>query len=471
MTPSTNPDRQGGPTAGSVSAGDREWSDRCSHLFEEMRRPSRAMLARAYGRALSHHEFEDVYSSAWAAILSALRTRGRSMSDEELRAYTLTAVASHASKEMRRRSRKRTGPIGAEAEQVLSDRHSPLPDEIALGTEARAVARDLLTSLPQRRRAVMLLRYGWGLSPAHVCALVPGLSPRAYRKEVTRGIEELIQRLRLVESGEWCEAREPLIRDLVAGTADESTRRQALEHLEHCRSCADLAARLSSHLHEVGGMIVLGAVAGSIGVGKLALVDRIAGLLDGGRESISGLAGRAQEAAGSASASVGGHGPGALGAGITAKVAGVSSAGKAVLACLSAGAAATACVAAGVVPGVSLNGADGSDRGRSPASAVASESPAGSGDDRRAAASVVHISHAVASNRLESPAEEEGIDESPEDPEAPDAQPPVVAPPVEEFDPVAAQATSSSAVATEAPSSGTNGTSSGISAAHDEFGP
>ncbi len=35
------------------------------------------MITRAYGRALGDHEIEDVYSAAWAAILSALRTRGR----------------------------------------------------------------------------------------------------------------------------------------------------------------------------------------------------------------------------------------------------------------------------------------------------------------------------------------------------------------------------------------------------------
>ena len=109
------------------------------------------------------------------------------MADSELRAYLLTAVASHASKEMRRRSRKPAAPFETEKEHVVTDRHQPSPEEIVIGSEARGVARDLLTSLPPRRRAVMLLRYGWGLSPNEVCALVEGLSPRAYRKEVTRG--------------------------------------------------------------------------------------------------------------------------------------------------------------------------------------------------------------------------------------------------------------------------------------------
>ena len=64
--------------------------------------------------------------------------------------------------------------------------------------------RDVLSSLPARRRAVILLRYGWGLEPTEICVLVSNLSARAYRKEITRGIEQVIERLRQVESGDWC---------------------------------------------------------------------------------------------------------------------------------------------------------------------------------------------------------------------------------------------------------------------------
>ena len=50
----------------------------------------------------------------------------------------------------------------------------------------------------------MLLRYGWGLEPSQVCGLIKGLSPRAYRKEITRGVDELTERMRAVERGSWC---------------------------------------------------------------------------------------------------------------------------------------------------------------------------------------------------------------------------------------------------------------------------
>ncbi len=320
------------------------------------------MVSRAYGRALSDDQLDDVYAAAWAATLSALRGRGEAMSDDELRAYVFTAVASHASKELRRRSRKPTGSLDDAHEQVLYDVHAPLPDETAIGSETGSVARDLLSSLPPRRRAVMLLRYGWGMSPTEVCALVKGLSPRAYRKEITRGVEQLIERLGQVETGEWCESRQPVIRDYVAGTAGEDETRQAVQHIEHCRACADLVARLSGHLHELGGSVALASVAGSIGGDRLPVLDRFASFWDRGRESAVGATGRAEDAVGTLAASGGARGSGAVGAGVAAKLAGLGMAGKTAVVCIGTGTAATACVVAGVVPGVSVP-----DTGREPA--------------------------------------------------------------------------------------------------------
>ena len=328
------------------------WSQRCELLFEDLRRPARAMVSRAYGRALNDDQLDDVYAAAWAATLSALRGRGEAMTDDELRAYVFTAVASHASKELRRRSRKPTGTLDDAHEQVLYDVHAPLPDETAIGSETGSVARDLLSSLPPRRRAVMLLRYGWGMSPTEVCVLVKGLSPRAYRKEITRGVEELIQRLKEVETGEWCESRQPLIRDYVAGIAGEDETRQAVQHVEHCRACADLVARLSGHLHELGGSVALASVAESIGGGRLPFVDRIGSIWERGRETTTAATERTEEVVRTVAASGGARGSGAAGAGVVAKLAGLGVAGKTAAVCIGTGAAATACVVAGVVPGV-----------------------------------------------------------------------------------------------------------------------
>lgn len=436
------------------------WEERCARLFDEMRRPARAMVARAYGRALGDAEIDDVYSAAWAATLAALRERGRHMDEGELRAYILTAVASHASKELRRRARKPLHPLEIEREQSTADGHEPLPDEVAIGSEARSVARDLLMSLPERRRAVMLLRYGWGLSPREVCALVPGLSPRAYRKEITRGVEELIDGLGRVESGEWCDERRTLVRDLVAGTVDEVGRRQALEHLRHCRACAELAARLRQGMHEAGSALGLASVAGSIG--GATVLQRLGDLLAGAKSMLGDAADRADSAATALTAG----GVKGSGAGLLANVAGAGGAAKAAVACIGAGAAATACVAAGVVPGVSLEG-DGGDPGSPRAGRPAVERPRVE-EPRSTIAGVRRVGRAVepgaAPHDPEGPAPPQPTPAPPPDPA------PATPPPVEEFDPVAAAAPAPPP-ASGAPPVPPSGSSASGSVAQEEFGP
>jgi len=186
---------------------------------------------------------EDIYSNAWLGTLRALELRHERLTDEEVRKYLLTAVAHHASKELRRRSRKPTAPLD---EVAVPDDGAP-PEERAAKLEESRLTRDLLASLPPRRRAVMLLRYGWGLEPTQVCGLVKGLSLRAYRKEITRGVDELTEKLSLVERGEWCSDREPVLKAYASGLADAEQQRQAQQHLSHCRHCTDFVGKLTGH--------------------------------------------------------------------------------------------------------------------------------------------------------------------------------------------------------------------------------
>ena len=121
------------------------------------------MLRRAFRGAFDDDEIEDVYSNAWLGTLRALERRHDQLSDEEIRKYVLTAVANHASKELRRRSRRPTAPLDA-VHAIADDR--TLPDERAAKLEESRITCDPPATLPPRRRAVMLLRYGWGSSPA-----------------------------------------------------------------------------------------------------------------------------------------------------------------------------------------------------------------------------------------------------------------------------------------------------------------
>src|SRR5688572_1174859 len=79
-------------------------------LHTELQRPARAMVRRAFGGKFSEAEIEDIYANAWVGTLRALRNRP-ALSEPELRKYILTAVANHASKELRRRGRRPTSPL------------------------------------------------------------------------------------------------------------------------------------------------------------------------------------------------------------------------------------------------------------------------------------------------------------------------------------------------------------------------
>jgi RNA polymerase sigma factor (sigma-70 family) len=155
------------------------WDQRFGRLYEDLRRPARAMVRRAFGGAFGESEVEDIYGNAWLATLRALEKRQDELSDGELRKYLLTAVANHASKELRRRGRRPTAPLEAAPDVADVDEQ---PDERAANREESQLTRDVLGTLPPRRRAVLLFRYGWGLKPEEVCGLIKGLSPRAYRK-------------------------------------------------------------------------------------------------------------------------------------------------------------------------------------------------------------------------------------------------------------------------------------------------
>jgi hypothetical protein len=177
-----------------------------------------------------------------------------------------------------------------------------------------------------------------------------GLSARAYRKEITRGVDELTERMRSVERGSWCAEREPVLKVFAAGLADADQERQARAHLAHCRPCSEFVGRLTGHLHDLGGAVTtvgaIDAIDGHAGLGdRIAdLGDRAAGLIArGGSTSVDTGAGQVATAGGA-------RGAGAAGAGVLAKLAGLGTAGKLVLACAGGGVAATACVAAGVAP-------------------------------------------------------------------------------------------------------------------------
>jgi RNA polymerase sigma factor (sigma-70 family) len=348
------------------------WRLRSARLYEELKNPACSMVRRAFRGAFSEDEVEDIYANAWVGTLRALERRQARLDDDEIRRYVFTAVAHHAGKELRRRKRRPTAPL--ENAAALADTGGT-PEDRATQREHSRVTRDLLSSLPPRRRAVLMLRYGWGLEPAQVCALVKGLSPRAYRKEITRGVDELTEKLRVLERGEWCAEREPVLKAYAAGLADAEQERQARQHLSHCRPCSGFVGKLTGQLHDLGSTLAAPGAADVLDDGRLSIPDRVAELAqrlsemaEKARDAAVGIAHRGDpspvaDSVGPTALAGGTRGAGAAGAGVVAKLAGLGVAGKATVACLSGGVAVTACVAAGVGP-VGLPGEDDPHRGR-----------------------------------------------------------------------------------------------------------
>lgn len=341
----------GGIEAVEARARDRR-NARFGRLYEELGRPARGMVRRAFGQAFTDDEIDDLYSGAWLGTMRALERRHEELSDLELRRYVLSAVANQASRELRRRGRRPTAPI--EAASLVPD-SADLPDQLATRAENDRLTRDVLASLPQRRRAVMMFRYGLELAPEEVCEAVDGLSPRAYRKEVNRGVKEVADKLRMVEAGEWCEERAPLLQAFASGTADGEERRQAERHLAHCRPCAAYVGELGGRLHELGSALAVGTAMGTAVAGSPGIGERLGASLERARELVLNLVGRVGDAAEPVAANVAGTGAagsaGAAGvAGAMAKLGAIGTAGKTLAACLAVGAAATTCVATGVLP-------------------------------------------------------------------------------------------------------------------------
>jgi RNA polymerase sigma factor (sigma-70 family) len=448
---------------GPAARGSEEWRERAGRLYEDLQRPARAMVRRAFRGAFSDHEIEDIYSSAWVGTLRALERRQSELPDEEIRKYLLTAVANQASKELRRRRRKPTAPL--ELVGGVADTQSS-PEERAADAERSRVTRDLLASLPPRRRAVMLLRYGWGLEPKQVCQLIQGLSPRAYRKEITRGIDDLTECMRKLERGDWCADREAVLKAYASGLADAEQRRQAKAHMSHCHECSDFVGRLSGHLHDLGSGVALPAAIDGLD-GHVSLADRLADLGDRARESAASLVSRggtesAQEGLGSVVGSGGTRGAGAAGAGVLAKVAGIGTAGKVAVACFTGSVAATACIGAGVVPGVELSdGAGDGPQQSAPTEPIAEPPPS----DRPLPEPVPTEPPAVpADSEPSKPAEAKPAAEpEPVAPVAPDA------PPVAQEFGVAAAAAPAAAPASGSDSGGSSG--GGATPVQQEFGP
>src|SRR5204863_2401939 len=105
-----------------------------------------------------------------------------------------------------------------------------------LAKEHRAIVLDLVSALDDRTLAVMRLKHVEGLERKEVAEAL-GISEKAVKKAIERGLRECRERYDAAFAGELCWEREAALAALLSGDASARERRAAEHHLEHCAGC------------------------------------------------------------------------------------------------------------------------------------------------------------------------------------------------------------------------------------------
>lgn len=203
---------------------------------EALRREASGWARRFYG--LPEGEVDDAVQTAYLNLLERERKHPGQVRD--LKGALSWEVSNSWRMELRRRGRRPSVPLEECPESIhpVSD-----PAAQAEATEAARTLFELVGSMPQRRRQVLLLRDAWGLSPQDVCRQL-GISRRTYREEHARGLKELFAKLAELENGGWCKGHRDAIVAVAAGRASEDQALQAKRHVGNCLDCRHRLATL-----------------------------------------------------------------------------------------------------------------------------------------------------------------------------------------------------------------------------------
>jgi DNA-directed RNA polymerase specialized sigma24 family protein len=309
--------------------------------LEGLRPKALGMIGHEFGGAFSSRCGEDLFHDALARTMTRYDADEDAIQREKLVGYVLTATRHLAINEYWRKANQVN--VALEAAENRASNGLGDPEEYALSRESAAVVRDVVGSLPVRQREVVARRFGQGYDVRELPALMPGLTFRMARKDVTKSVKRIKQAINLVEQGGWCRSRENLFDGFVAGTASEDECRQIELHVAHCHACADYVRALQGHLHEMGtAAVVSSGMLDRIAGDHVGLLERASATLAHAREALSGVFGRAHS---EAAAQIAVSPKGGLGPAITklAAICGVGAVGAAT------------CAATGVIgPGIGL---------------------------------------------------------------------------------------------------------------------
>jgi len=233
---------------------------------------------------------EALYHEAYAAMLE-LERAGRldpnEMHPRQLRAYLAKAAVRKALDERKRAETRLTVPLGPAAEN-RADPARPVDERVAGALDAQAIT-ELLAELAPRQRAVLQLRFALELEPVEIQRVL-GISARAYRKDLERGVRQLSGRYELVREGRWCESRRSLVLAYVAGVAGPRKAVAARSHLAACPGCARMAGELRHATRRAAALLPVPDV-----VLRDGGLQRLGDVLALARESVADLSGGAKQ--------------------------------------------------------------------------------------------------------------------------------------------------------------------------------
>jgi Sigma-70, region 4 len=128
-----------------------------------------------------------------------------------------------------------------------------MPPTATLPRADRPRIRHIVDELPERRRALVKLRFQFGRGPAEIQRHLD-VSERVYRRELRLALEQLATCLEL--GGRGCPDRHAAILTLIAGVPDRG-RDATRGHLAECPACARAAAELRGAARRGGELIAL----------------------------------------------------------------------------------------------------------------------------------------------------------------------------------------------------------------------
>lgn len=231
---------------------------------------------------LASDEREEVFQDAVTVLLEkqlAGALEGIEDSPPQLRAYLTQTAINKALDEGKRAGRHRS--VALEDAELTVEDGKRAPDDLAAASLDSARVREIVSELPERRQAIIKLRFFFDRSPNEIQRFL-GITERAYRRELERALRHLTDRYQMVEDGSFCEDRRSLILAFVAGIAGPGRNEAARAHLASCPGCARMAAELRELTRGAAVVVPLPVV-----LDLAPLGNRLLSALDAIREAIA----------------------------------------------------------------------------------------------------------------------------------------------------------------------------------------